>query len=120
MVLIAAAVFLLGPIFLISVVLFRELFLRPLDIVVADTIHIRWSLNRTIELPFDSVSNMILNKKAPGSIMTKWSSGSIGIEGRKTRLWLSYDILMAIRNGYFAKFGHFPPEPSWHETKKRF
>lgn len=98
---------------MVSFTIIMQIVKRPKEVIVDnDGLKLHWRFKDTETFPMDSISDLIVDPRAPKSIMTRWTGGSIGFRGKKMRFGFTYEIVVAVRQHYFEKFGYYPPPRS--------
>jgi hypothetical protein len=105
----AACIFFCLVVIVLTVV--TQVILRPKKVEAHEILTLHWRFRGKEAVPFDSISDMAIDPRAPRSMKTKWTGGSMGLRGRRMRFGLSYEIAVAVRQRYFEKFGRYPPSP---------
>lgn len=83
----AACIFFCLVVIVLAVV--TQIILHPKNVEADDQLMIHWWFGGKETVPFGSISDMVIDPRAPRSIMTRWTGDSMGLKGRRVRFGLT-------------------------------
>jgi len=95
----------------IIIIIFTNLYTRPVNVEIGNTITFIYRSNKIYIASLESIRDLVIY---PENRRTKNTAGVVRFRDRNTAIDLSYEIISTIDQLYFDKFGKHAPLPIWY------